>query len=924
MDSATLSEYVRIAGSDPEDTFRTALDKLGLTTKGPDREGQWSSQCPAHDDREPSLHWGQTSNHVVKFHCFAGCDGDEIMKRLGLRWYQLKPVKYEFEYFDRDGTYLFTVRRMQKADGGKKITQLRRLDNGEELDGNGLEKGQSVLWLEPELQSAAEDARAAGKKLELWLPEGEKDTIAIAGSGSVGEWEFVTTGPGGAKNWLPEHTARIVELWEAGVLSSVILVADPDKAGMERGFRFKDELGGLLPDLPVRVLAPADGDDIADLCDQYGRRWTDHVRELTGSEIAEALEEGSAVTGFMIRYPLGPGAKAGRMGMAIRIEGEDRDSVRPVLAAEVEPVSTWTGGWVVKVTPPRRDATEVVLTYGDLSSKAAFDKWMVRARVAMVPRCGLGTGEVAQALGLWLDWAADVRGVEQVVVSEYLTWVDPKSGEPARVVSSGGAEPVWVAPENERGSGVRWIGVDRAGTHWGRDGTEVDAAWAWARALTFGDEETVAAVAGWAGAMLLAPWLGKWMPTKPGLAVIAPSGSGKTYGAPRLLLQLAGCDGNATSSVAGLRRRLSQGGVSSIQWIDDSSILDDYHLKEILRVATSQGEHILANPDGGAGATSSVRLVGCIAVSAEGVGWMDEVAMQDRFLNVRPKNPQGRLSLRDGADGELQWQDVQELMAEYDGELTRVARWTVEGVSAGRDGVGRWVSQVGAPTGRGDVAAFCAAVGARAVAAWLYGAMGRAGDSWPGKRAPWTHKRYSSWKWLVQAADTRLEEARAQGARYNSLINTVLPAVLRAELTGVSGKGMTSLVAHNVDATSADSMRRSIYDRVQHGETVETALPMVLLDLDGRMWVWTAAVAGWYERAYRNKAESRINGAKALADQIEVFEDNPDWAVWLDHKGKGRSYERPGIRIGKREAGASRAIYRRLSLEASEAVLNGG
>lgn len=1272
MDATTIEEYVRIAGSDPEDTFRSALDGLGKATTGPDPQGQWSSQCPAHDDNSPSLHWFQTSNHVVKFNCFAGCGGDEILKALRLRWYQLKPVRYEFDYFDRVGTYLFTVKRTQQADGGKKITQMRRAPDGTEEDGNGLDKGQSVMWLEPELESFSEDCRAHGQRMDLWIPEGEKDTIAITGSGSLGEWDFCTTVPGGAKNWLTCHTARIADLWERGLLGSVVLVCDDDKAGFERGFRIKDALAEALPDLVVRVLAPT-GEDVGDLCDQYGRRWTDHVRELTGSEITEALEEGSAVTGFMIRYPLGPGARAGRMGMAIRIEGEEKDSVRAVLAAEVEPLSIWDGGWVVRVTPPRREATEAVLTHADLSSKAAFDKWMVKARVAMVPRCGIGTGEVAQALGLWLDWAADVRGVETVVVSEYLTWVDPTTGEPARVASSGeGREPIWIAPENQRGSGVRWIGVDRAGTHWGREGTEAEAAWAWARALTFGDEDTVAAVAGWAGAMLLAPWIGKWMPTKPGLAVIAPSGSGKaqplsepvltptgwkpmgelgvgsevvgrdgqptrvlgvypqgeqdvhrvwfddgssarctadhlwytetsldrrawgdgrkgggrpgsakttaeiaatiadsrgarnhavplveasdghesgaelpigpyalgallgdgcfvgdaarfstvdpenldrlladigdprvravakrnqsgnddyilrgdgrtnpvrraiaslglwghrswekwipdvykygsvktrwevlrglmdtdgwagpsvefgtsserlardvrdlvwslggtarlrqkptrtgracwtvamrvsecpfhlgrkveawwarsakarpvthrlvdrielegreeaqcirvdaadslyvtrdwtvthnTYGAPRLLLQLAGCDGNATSSVAGLRRRLSQGGVSSIQWIDDSSILDDYHLKEILRVATSQGEHILANPDGGAGATSSVRLVGCIAVSAEGVSWMEEVAMQDRFLNVRPHNPQGRKSLRADRVGEAQWADVQELMSEYDGELTRVARWTVDGMARQKGGVARWVEDVGAPRGRSDVAAFAAAVGARAVATWLYGAAREAGSQWPGKTATWADERYSKWKWLVEAADRRLAEARSAGGRFNTLVNAVLPAVMRAELAGVTGRGMTTLVAHDVDATSADSMRRSIYRAVQHGEALETALPMVLVDRDGRVWVWTSAVAGWYESRFRAKAESRINGAKALADQCDVVEDNPEWAHWVDTKGGGRSYQRPGIRIGKREMGRNRATYRRMSAEASEAVLDG-
>ena len=95
---------------------------------------------------------------------------------------------------------------------------------------------------------------------------------------------------------------------------------------------------------------------------------------------------------------------------------------------------------------------------------------------------------------------------------------------------------------------------------------------------------------------------------------------------------------------------------------------------------------------------------------------------------------------------------------------------------------------------------------------------------------------------------------------------------------------------------------------------------MVLIDLEGRVWVWTSMIASWYERTHRMKAESRINGAKALDDQCTTVEDNPGWATWKDSKGQGRSYEKPGIRIGKREMGWSRAVYRRLSVEAGEAV----
>ena len=927
MDPDILTDAVRLAGVDPVDTFFTALGRVGSETSGPDHAGQYTSNCPGplHDrgDRRPSLRWFKTANSVVKFHCHVGCEYVDVMKALGLSRYQLRPVRYEFDYYDRDGTYRFTVRRTESADDTKKFTQYRRapIDGGEDQAGNGLDDGEALFWLEPALAEAAEDARSSGTALRLWLPEGEKDAIAIGGAG-IEEWDFVTTAPQGAGGWKPAHLARIGELYDAGVLAEVILVTDDDPAGMNRGFRIRDELAAALPDLAVRVITPTGGADVADLCDQYGTSWVEHCRELSESEIVEALEEGTAVSGFMARYPMGVGARAGRRGMSIRSD-RDKDGPTPVIPAEFEPIEVWDEGWVVRVTGPRRDPVETILTRSDLASKAAFDRWLVsRARTGMVPRCGVGGGEVAQSLGMWLDWACDVRGVRRVVVTPHLTWVRPDNGEPAR---SPEPPPVWVSPDAEGGL-VRWTGQDRAGSAWGTEGTEVEAAWAWARALTFGDEESVAAVAGWAGAMLLTPWLSQWMPTKPGLALIAPSGSGKTHGAARLILQLVGCDGSSTSSVAALRRRLAQGGVSAIQWIDDSEILDDHHLKEVLRVATSQSEHTLANPDAGVTATATAKLVGCVVVSAEGVAWAEETAMADRFLFVRPVNPQGRRSLRVGSD-ELQWADVQALTSEYSGELTRVAGWSVLGL-AGPEVLGRleaWVRSIGSPVGRGDVGPFVAALGARAVATWLTGVRAAAGPSWPGKGPEWSHARYNRWDWLVAAADKSLEAARDAGPRFNTLVNTVIPAAMTAAAGSVSAKGATGGVVTGAMAGSEEEFRAWFRTATTAGGgAITTALPTVVVDRDERVWVWVKGLSTWYEKvgSGRRGAETRIAGVRALSDQMETVEDNPEWATWSEHKSGGRAYVRPGIRISK-TGGGVRAVYRRLTAEASAAVLRG-
>jgi hypothetical protein len=47
--------------------------------------GSWKAMCPAHDDREPSLSISEGDDGRALVNCFAGCETDEILARLGLR-----------------------------------------------------------------------------------------------------------------------------------------------------------------------------------------------------------------------------------------------------------------------------------------------------------------------------------------------------------------------------------------------------------------------------------------------------------------------------------------------------------------------------------------------------------------------------------------------------------------------------------------------------------------------------------------------------------------------------------------------------------------------------------------------------------------------------------------------------------------------
>ena len=58
------------------------LERLdGVKRTGPDR---WVAQCPAHDDRNPSLSIRETGDRVL-LRCWSGCEAHAIVSAAGLR-----------------------------------------------------------------------------------------------------------------------------------------------------------------------------------------------------------------------------------------------------------------------------------------------------------------------------------------------------------------------------------------------------------------------------------------------------------------------------------------------------------------------------------------------------------------------------------------------------------------------------------------------------------------------------------------------------------------------------------------------------------------------------------------------------------------------------------------------------------------------
>ena len=71
----------------PVGRLLSALERRGCRYR---RSGSgWQAQCPAHEDRTPSLSVREGSDGRALVHCFAGCETQEILRALGLEFRDL-------------------------------------------------------------------------------------------------------------------------------------------------------------------------------------------------------------------------------------------------------------------------------------------------------------------------------------------------------------------------------------------------------------------------------------------------------------------------------------------------------------------------------------------------------------------------------------------------------------------------------------------------------------------------------------------------------------------------------------------------------------------------------------------------------------------------------------------------------------------
>ena len=77
------------AASAPDDPLPKLVDRLQQLGKH-GRGANW--ECPAHDDRQPSLRIARGRSGAVVLHCHAGCDTVAVLDALGWTWTDLYPT----------------------------------------------------------------------------------------------------------------------------------------------------------------------------------------------------------------------------------------------------------------------------------------------------------------------------------------------------------------------------------------------------------------------------------------------------------------------------------------------------------------------------------------------------------------------------------------------------------------------------------------------------------------------------------------------------------------------------------------------------------------------------------------------------------------------------------------------------------------
>lgn len=222
-----------------------ALDGAGRSYRH--QAGQHAAQCPAHEDRNPSMTVRNGEGRAL-LHCHAGCTTEQILDALGLDWTDLFDQAGEdrgghpqiiatYDYRTADGTMIFQKVRMLP----KTFRVRRPAGHGDWIWSIG--DAPRVLYRLPEVLAAVAQGRT------VYVVEGEKDADRLARLGEVATTNFEGAAEAGQRpKWRPEYSDPL-----AG--GHVRVIADNDAAGIAHARAVAASLTGKAAS--VELLRPA-------------------------------------------------------------------------------------------------------------------------------------------------------------------------------------------------------------------------------------------------------------------------------------------------------------------------------------------------------------------------------------------------------------------------------------------------------------------------------------------------------------------------------------------------------------------------------------------------------------------------------------------------------------------------------------------
>lgn len=267
------------------DRIREALDKFGPVKRL--SNGNYSAQCPAHEDRSPSLSVRPIDGQVL-LHCHAGCDTVDVLAALGMTLADLydNPKPRLLAGIPAHTTYTYDNGRQVIRSADKQFRQAAT-DNPPELFRLGKVRA----------------AVAAGDP--VYVVEGEKDVLALESVGAT-----ATCSPMGAGKWDKVDPSPLYG-------ANVVIITDNDGPGLKHAAQAAASLAGHGND-PVVVQAKT-GKDAADhVAAGYGVDEFEEIGDLNSlnSLMSQVTHDESATP--MVRPVLADAAYQGLPGRVVR------------------------------------------------------------------------------------------------------------------------------------------------------------------------------------------------------------------------------------------------------------------------------------------------------------------------------------------------------------------------------------------------------------------------------------------------------------------------------------------------------------------------------------------------------------------------------------------------------------------------------